>query len=154
LENTYLVIDSVNQKNSDMAETIRKGSGLAATDLRAEAVIIRNNGKLVDTRRSSRADKVRTCFTLAPNSIAEKGDKLLYVQVINPRNNLLGDKAMITFDEGDLTYSASTSVYYENDELDVCILVNATEGDLIPGRYTINVFDGARIISTTSMALK
>ena len=154
LENTYLVIDSVNQRNIDMAETIRKGSGLAATDLRGEAVIIRKSGKVVDTRRSSRADKVRSCFTLAPNSIAEKGERVLYIQVINPRNNLLGDKELISFDEGDLTYSASTKVYYENDELDVCILVNATEDDLIAGRYVINVFDGARVISTASMVLK
>ena len=154
LEKTYLVVDSVNQQNIDMAETIRKGSGLTATDLRGEAVIIRNSGKIVDTRRSSRADKVRACFTLAPNSIAEKGDKLLYVQVINPRNNLLGDNEQISFDEGDLTFSSSTKVYYENEELDVCILINAAEKDLIGGRYVINVFDGARIISTATMVLK
>lgn len=154
LEKTYLVVDSVNQININMAETIRKGSGLTATDLRGEAVIIRKNGKILDTRRSSRADKVRACFTLSPNSIAEKGDKVLYVQVLNPRNNLLGTKELISFDEGDLTYSASTKVYYENDELDVCILVNAAEDDLIEGRYVINVFDGARIISTATMVLK
>ena len=154
LEKTYQVVDSVSQKNVDLAETIRKGSALKAIDLRGDAVIIRNSGKIVDTRRSSRADKVRACFTLAPNSIAEKGDKLLYVQVINPRNNLVGEKEQITFDEGDLTYSASTKVYYENDELDVCILVNAAEEDLIGGRYVINVFDGARIISTATMVLK
>jgi len=154
LEKTYLVVDSVNQQNIDMAEIIKKGSALKATDLRGEAVIVRKSGKIVDTRRSSRADKVRACFTLAPNSIAEKGDKLLYVQVINPRNNLLGDKEMISLDEGDLTYSSSTKVYYENDELDVCILINAAEEDLIGGRYVINVFDGARIISTATMILK
>jgi hypothetical protein len=154
LEKTYLVVDSVSQMNINMAETIRKGSGLTATDLRGEAVIIRKNGKILDTRRSSRADKVRACFTLSPNSIAEKGDKVLYVQVLNPRNNLLGTKELISFDEGDLTYSASTKVYYDNDELDVCILVNAAEDDLIEGRYVINVFDGARIISTATMVLK
>lgn len=154
LVKTYQVVDSVSQENLSMAETIRRGSALKATDLRGDAVIIRNSGKIVDTRRSSRADKVRACFTIAPNSIAEKGDKLLYVQVINPRNNLLGEKTLINFDEGDLTYSASTKVYYENDELDVCILVNAKEEDLIEGRYVINVFDGAQIISTASMVLK
>ena len=154
LVKTYQVVDSVNQENLSMAETIRRGSALKATDLRGDAVIIRNSGKIVDTRRSSRADKVRACFTIAPNSIAEKGDKLLYVQVINPKNNLLGEKKQITFDEGDLTYSAATKVFYENDELDVCILVNAAEEDLIEGRYVINVFDGAQMISTSSMVLK
>lgn len=154
LTKTYQVVDSFSQKNTAMAETIKKGSVLSATDLRGEAVIIRSSGKIVDTRRSSRADKVRACFTLAPNSIAEKGDKLLFVQVINPKNNLLGDKESINFDEKVLSYSSSTKVFYENEELDVCILVNAAEEDLIEGRYVINVFDGARQIATSTMELR
>jgi ElaB/YqjD/DUF883 family membrane-anchored ribosome-binding protein len=154
LTKTYQVVDSFSQKNTAMAETIKKGSVVSATDLRGEAVIVRNSGKIVDTRRSSRADKVRACFTLAPNSIAEKGDKVLFVQVINPKNNLLGDKETIEFDESQLSYSASTKVFYENEELDVCILVNAAEDDLIEGRYVINVFDGARQIATSTMELK
>ncbi len=154
LAKTYLVVDSVSQSNTAMAETIKKGSTVNATDLRGDAVIVRKSGKIVDTRRSSRADKVRTCFTLAPNSIAEKGDRLLFVQVINPKNNLLGDKESMTFDETVLAYSASTKVFYENEELDVCILVNAAEDDLIEGRYVINVFDGARQVASTTMELK
>lgn len=154
LTKTYQVVDSFSQKNTAMAETIKKGSVLSATDLRGEAVIIRSSGKIVDTRRSSRADKVRACFTLAPNSIAEKGDKLLFVQVINPKNNLLGDKESIAFEEKVLSYSSSTKVFYENEELDVCILVNAAEEDLIEGRYVINVFDGARQIATSTMELR
>lgn len=154
LTQTYQVVDSVSQSNTAMAETIKKGSAVNATDLRGDAVIVRKSGKIVDTRRSSRADKVRTCFTLAPNSIAEKGDKLLFVQVINPKNNLLGDKESMTFDETVLSYSASTKVFYENEELDVCILVNAAEDDLIEGRYVINVFDGARQVASTTMELK
>ena len=154
LTKTYQVVDSVNQQNTAMAETIKKGAALSATDLTGEAVIVRKNGKIVDTRRASRADKVRACFTLAPNSIAEKGDKLLFVQVINPKNNLLGDGKSIVFDEKVLNYSASTMVFYENDELDVCILVNATEEDLIEGRYVINVFDGQNQVATATMELR
>ncbi|GHC45783.1 hypothetical protein [Ulvibacter litoralis] len=154
LSKTYMVVDSVNQKNTAMAETIKRGATLSATDLRGDAVIVRKSGKIVDTRRSSRADKVRACFTLAPNNIAEKGDKLLFVQVINPRNALLGNNESIMIDDAELKYSASSKVFYENDELDVCILVNAAEDDLIEGKYTINVFDGARQVATTTMDLK
>jgi hypothetical protein len=142
LSNTIKVVDSVSQKNVAMAETIKKGSVVNAIDLRGEAVIIRNSGKVVDTKRSSRADKVRACFTLTPNPIAEKGDRTLFVQVINPKNNLLGSKATLQLEDKTLNYSTSTKVFYENDELDVCVLVDAKEEDLIEGRYTINVFDG------------
>ncbi len=154
LENTRMVVDSVSQENIAMNETIKKGSVVKATDLRGEAVIIRNSGKVVDTKRASRADKIRACFTLTPNAIAQKGDRTIYVQVINPRNKMMGDDAVKQFEDKNINYSASTNVFYENDELDVCILVNSLETDLVEGRYTINLFDGPNQIATTSMELK
>ncbi len=160
-DNTYLelnetikVVDSVTQENEAMAETIKEGSVVNAVGLATSAVIIRNSGKIVDTKRASRADKVRACFTLTPNAIAQKGDRLLYVQVINPKNNLLGEKEELEFDNGTLSYSASTKVFYENEELDVCVMVDAKEGDIVSGRYTINVFDGPNLVATSSMELK
>ena len=45
-------------------------------------------------------------------------------------------------------------VFYENEELDVCSMVAANEDDLIEGDYTINVFDGAKLIATSKMTLK
>ncbi|MAL59507.1 MAG: hypothetical protein CMC14_05605 [Flavobacteriaceae bacterium] len=154
INQTIKVVDSVSQENLAMSETIKKGSVVKAIDLRGEAVIVRSSGKIVDTRRASRADKVRACFTLTPNIIAQKGDRLLFVQVINPKNNLLGDKSTIEFESGVLNYSTSTKVFYEQEELDVCVLVNANEEELIEGRYTINVFDGAQQVASTTMELK
>jgi len=154
LENTQKAVDSVSESNTVMTETIKRASIISATDLRGEAVIIRNSGKIVDTKRSSRADKIRACFTLAPNAVAQKGDRLLYVQVYNPNKILLGDKGSATYDEQKLDYSAASRVFYENDELDVCILVSAEEADLVEGRYIINVFDGPAQIATANMILK
>ncbi len=154
LSETIRIVDSVGEENIAMAETIKKGSVVKAIDLRGEAVIIRKNGKVVDTRRASRADKVRACFTLAPNIVAKKGDRLLFVQVINPENNLLGERATIEYEEGTLNYSATTKVFYEQEELDVCVLVDATEENLVAGRYIINVFDGPDHVATAAMLLK
>ena len=154
LNETIRVVDSVSQENTEMAEKIEIGSVVNAVDLRGEGVIVRSSGRIVDTRRSGRADKVRACFTLTPNPIAESGDRLLYVQVINPKNNILGKKKSIEFDEGTLNYSEETKVFYENEELDVCVLVDAVESDLVPGRYIINVFDGPKITASTTMELK
>ncbi|MDP2686357.1 MAG: hypothetical protein Q8O62_03990 [Aequorivita sp.] len=154
LSNTRMIVDSVSTENTAMNETIKKGSIVKATDLRGEAVIVRNNGKVVDTKRASRADKIRTCFTLAPNAIAQKGDRILYVQVINPKNKMMGDNVVKQFEDKNLNYSASTNVFYENDELDVCILVNSAESDLVEGRYTINLYDGGSLVATNTMELK
>ncbi len=154
LDETIKVVDSVKEENKTMAGKIKAGSVVRAIDLVGAGVIVRSSGKIIDTQRSKRADKIRACFALIPNAIAEKGDRILYIQVINPKNNLLGEKGILQFENGTLNYSASTKVFYENEELDVCSMVDANEEDLIKGIYTINVFDGAKLIATSTMTLK
>lgn len=154
ISRTIAVVDSVSMENEEMAETIKKGSVLSTTNLQGNAVIVRKSGRIVDTKRASRADKIRTCFTLAANRIAEQGDRLLYVQVINPRNNVIGENATMEFDSGSLNYSATSKVFYENDELDVCVLVDASEEQLVDGRYVIKVFDAGIQVATTTLELK
>ncbi len=154
LDESIKVIDSVSEENQVMADKIKVGSVVYATDLVGSGVIVKSSGKIVDTQRSRRADKVRTCFALTPNTIAEKGDRMLYVQVINPKNNLLGEKGVLEFENGTLNYSTAVKVFYENDELDVCAMVDADEDDLVKGVYTIHVFDGSNMIATSKMTLK
>ncbi|MDB2494630.1 hypothetical protein N9X07_00355 [Flavobacteriaceae bacterium] len=154
LDETKKFADSISKKNQVLSDKIKTRSVVQAINLRGSGVIIKNNGKIIDTQRSRRANKIRICFALAPNEIAEKEDKLLYIQVINPKNNLLGEREVLNFENGTLNYSISTKVFYEKEELDVCVLVNSKEEDLLKGLYTINVFDGSTLIATSKMILK
>lgn len=149
-----ILLDSVNQANESMSETIKRASVVKARNLKGEAVIIRRNGKVVNTTRSSRADKIRACFTLAENDIAPGGNRTLYLQVINPKNNIVGGKEFIEFEDENLFYSASTDVFYENEELDVCIMVDVEDPELIEGEYTLTVFDGGNQVAKTTMILR
>lgn len=160
-DNTYLILnettkkmDAVSEENKAMTEKINKASIVSVVNLTPSAVIIRNSGKIVDTKRANRAKKIRACFTLTPNAVAEAGERMVYVQVINPNNNLLGDKEELVFENGILNYSTASQVYYENSELDVCAIINAKEEDIIKGKYTINVFDGPNLVATSTMDLK
>lgn len=154
LLNSRFLMDSVSDANKSLSETIKKASVVGATNLRGEAVIVRKNGKVVNTKRSSRADKVRACFTLVANPVAEKGNRTLYLQVINPKNNIVGDQQFIQIEENSFYYSASTNVFYEQEELDVCIMVDVDDPDLIEGVYTFKVFDGETRVATASMELR
>jgi uncharacterized protein YuzE len=58
------------------------------------------------------------------------------------------------FEEKVLMYSATTKVFYENEELDICILVDADENNIISGVYQVNIFQDADLLATTSFTLK
>ncbi len=154
LDESVKKVDSISLQNQALAQVVAIGSALKVSRLKGEGVQVRNNGKIAETDRARRADKVRACFTLNANEIAESGDKLLFIQVINPENNVLGEKSVVNFEDKILTYSATSNVFYDKEELDVCVLVNAAESDLIPGTYYINVFDGPRLVANSTISLK
>ena len=154
LNKTIKVVDSVTTANTQLFNSLEKGALIGITNLDATAIIVRKGGKIKQTKRASRADKIRVCYTIAPNTLAQAGDRVLYVQVINPDNNIIGDKSNITFGQDLLTYSKSESVFYENQALDVCAIVGTAGQDVLKGLYTINIFDAQRQIGSTTLMLK
>lgn len=147
------ISDSLQVETRTMASKIDIASQLKVSNLRGEGVIERRSGKLIPNDNNRRVDKVRTCFSLTPNALAESGEKELYVQVYNPNNNLVGDEIVVQHDGGPMVYSAATKVFYENEELDVCVLANAIEDRLIEGEYKVLVYNGADLIGATSFVL-
>lgn len=154
LVKTIKVVDSVTTANTQLFKSLEKGALIGISNLDATAIIVRKGGKIKETKRASRADKIRVCYTIAPNTLAQAGDRVLYVQVINPDNNIIGDKSNITFGQDLLTYSKSESVFYENQALDVCAIVGTAGQDVLKGLYTINIFDAQRQIGSTTLMLK
>ena len=154
LVKTIKVVDSVTTAYTQLFNSLEKGALIGISNLDATAIIVRKGGKIKETKRASRADKIRVCYTIAPNTLAQAGDRVLYVQVINPDNNIIGDKSNITFGQDLLTYSKSESVFYENQALDVCAIVGTAGQDVLKGLYTINIFDAQRQIGSTTLMIK
>ncbi len=139
-------------QNEELAKTVEKGQKLSVTNLKTAAYKQRSSGKQIETDKASRADVLQVAFTIAENKIAKSGDKVYYVQVIDAKNNVLGDKATISFGEVSLTYSFTTTVKYENKTVEVKEQLPGK--DFAKGTYFVNVFDKGELVSKSSFTLK
>lgn len=139
-------------QNEELAKTVEKGQKLSVTNLKTAAYKLRSSGKQVETDKASRADVLQIGFTIAENKIAKSGDKVYYVQVIDAKNNVLGDKATISFGDTSLTYSFTTTVKYENKTVDVKEQLPGK--DFAKGTYFVNVFDKGELVSKSSFSLR
>ncbi|MUP44805.1 hypothetical protein E0K83_03480 [Gramella sp. BOM4] len=154
LEERTRVSDSLRNTNQSLATKVDKAARLKVTSLSGEGVIVRNSGKIVENDNNRRVDQIRTCFTLTANDLAEAGEKNMYVQVYNPDNELVGDQIVVQHEGGTMVYSSSSKVFYENEELDVCILSNAEDDKLLEGNYKVYVYNDALLLGTASFSLK
>ena len=146
--------DSLEVTNQNLSTKVDRAAQLKITSLKGMGVIVRNSGKLVENDRISRIDQIRTCFTITENALAGAGERDVYVQVYNPKNELVGDQIVVQHEGGPMVYSAQSKIFYENEELDVCILSNTIEENLMAGTYKVYVYAGPQLIGTSSFSLK
>jgi regulator of replication initiation timing len=147
--------DSLLVQNSNLAQVVKDASKLSAVSLKSYGVIVRNSGKLVNTDKARRADKIRVCFTVPKNNLVDAGDKGLYVQVIDPKNNVLGDNEMVSFDSGKtLNYSLISKFNYEKISLDICEFIPPKGDKFEKGTYAVNVFNGENLVATSTVTLE
>ena len=139
-------------QNEELAKTVELGSKLTVTNLKTASYKVRSSGKEVATDKASRTDMLKVNFTIAENKIAKSGDKTYYVQVIDAKNNVLGDKATISFGDKSLTYSFTTTVKYENKTVEVSQQLPGK--DFAKGTYFVNVFDKGELVSKSSFSLR
>lgn len=156
LRNKIVINDSLTVQNDDLKKMVEVASVITISNLKSTAMIVRSSGKTDPTDRARRADKLNVCFTLAENKIAPTGDKLYYVQIIDPKNNLMGDKKAIEYGEATLYYSTTASAYYNQKNLDVCVdvLPPSTGSKFEKGLYVANIFDGPQLLSSKTFELK
>ena len=147
--------DSLLVQNTELADVVKDASALQTVGLKGFGVIERSSGKLIPTERARRSDKIRVCYTVAKNTLTEAGDKELYVQVIDPNNNVLGSNNQIEFDEQVLNYSLISRFNYENRNLNICEFVTPKSDEKFEkGRYVVNVFNEKALISSSEFTLK
>lgn len=146
---------SLLKENENLEKSIEKGAKLTANSFRAKGF-----EKFFGARRSSskakRVSSIEVCFTLAENSLTKAGEKELYIQILNPKNNVVADKGAINFESSSLIYSAKKVINYNNQVTEVCLDVDAEidEQPLVSGTYYISIFHKDRKLGSTEVKLK
>jgi cell division protein FtsB len=139
-------------QNEELSKTVEKGSKLSVLNLKTGSYKLKSSGKQIETDKASRVDILKISFTIAENSIAKSGDKTYYVQVIDSKSNVLGDKATASFGDKSLTYSFTTTVKYENKTVQVS--QDLPGKGFEKGTYFVNVFDKSELVSKSSFTLR
>ena len=153
LEDTKRYTDTLLTQNDNLTKTVEKGSTLAVLNLNVLAVKERSSGKQIETDKAGRADKLKVSFLIAENQIAKTGAREYYVQIIDSKSNILGEKKTIPAGDKTLTFSFISTVKYENKTVQVNEEVAGK--DFTKGAYFVNVFDkNFELVSKTSFELK
>jgi hypothetical protein len=177
---SYIVqIDSLNTRNRELtAENIQVKEQLTTAE--SEKVALSKEKEILNTQvelakvlsaksivaqplnKSDKANskvnkvaKVKVCFTVRENAVAEAGTKDVYLRIIRPDEVVLpaGSGETFEFNGEQVVYSAKRQLEYENKDIDMCIFWDKN-ADLIAGNYTVVLYAGNYEIGSATFTLK
>jgi len=147
VRNTNTELSKVREELNSKVEI---ASVIQAKDIIAAAL----NKKRKETSRIALLDKLRICFSLRENPLAEAGPKEVFMRVIRPDSLVITSSPdnLFEYNERKLIHSASRQVDYMNQDIEMCIFLD-NNGDFIIGNYSVELYLENNLIGRTNFML-
>lgn len=140
-----------------LADKVKIGQRLKAVNIVAMAQRVKSNGIHRETTKADRADKIKCCFTISKNQIAETGKKDIYLRIITPDGKVLAEHSdesnMFNFNGVKGLYSVKKQIFYDNIEQDLCLYWEVKD-KLPKGEYIVEAYADEADIGKARFELK
>ena len=145
----------LNKHNKKLTEKVSKGSVLEVFDMEVETIRYRSTGRELVTRYAKKAQKIRTCFSVAANPISDAEKKTIYLQIIDKDGVLVVGANELTTTVADSIFNCTSSAEFEykNSEMTHCFEWERVQV-LLPGKYQINLIIEGDIAAQTNLKLR
>jgi uncharacterized small protein (DUF1192 family) len=137
--------EQIRQEKERLEVKVRAASYLKAAEFRY--ALIKDNGKEDwDTEfRARRLHRLKICFTVLENEVAEPGPRTAYIVISGPSGkvitNFSGSSGYFTLMDTEQPYSAKVEFSYQRQRQEVCgVFIRDKDTELEKGNYQVAVF--------------
>lgn len=144
--------DTLISKQKQLETTLKDASKLSLSNFKVIALREKNSGTELETTKAKNTKKLKAIFTVNGNAVAKTGKRIFYIQVLDQKNNVLGDNKLIEFgNDKALVYSFIVSTDFQGKSANVYGILN---DQFKKGTYFVNFFDKQEILGSTSITLE
>ena len=137
-------VAEISGKNKTLTERMTLAEKLNVTGLTLTP--LKKNGK--QEKNVTKAKQLKVTFTIPQNNSTPVGSKTIYLRIVNPEGQLLGNAGSFSFEGGNVPCSAKKTIEYTGDEMSGVTIYWDVNTTLTPGEYTVELFaDNYRLAS-------
>ncbi|MEZ4884151.1 MAG: hypothetical protein R3E32_05365 [Chitinophagales bacterium] len=150
---------NLSEERDVLQSKVTRASVLEVDDIDVVGVRFKSNGKELTTKNDKKAEKIKICFDVQPNPIAEIGEKEVYVQIMSPQGTVLAVDEMgsgvFTNAETDepMKYTAKSVIDFQNQEQTYCMYWDQNS-TFSPGTYTTAVYHQGYEVGSSNFELR
>ena len=141
---------TLKKEKEKLTERVTLASRLDATDINVTPV--NSRGKLA--KRIKKMQQFVVTFKIAKNITAPVGEKMVYVRIMKPDDDILVKSRadVFAFEGKEINYSMKKMIEYEGEEVAVTMYWNIEEF-LSPGTYRVDIFSDGNLIGQKRFTL-
>ncbi len=137
-------VEETKRRNEVLSERMTLAEKLNVTGLSLTAL----NKKGKKEKKVTKAVQLMATFTIPQNNSTPVGEKTIYMRIVSPSGQVLGNGATFDFEGGNVEYTAKKSIEYAGEEMVGVTIYYDVNTPLIAGDYTVELFaDNFRLIS-------
>lgn len=137
-------VQETTRRNEVLNERMTLAEKLNVTGLNLMAL----NKKGKQEKKVQKARQLRVTFTIPQNNSTPVGEKSIYLRIVSPSGQLLGNGGSFSFEGATLQATAKKVVEYAGEEIGGVTIYWDVDTALTPGTYTVELFaDNYRLVS-------
>jgi hypothetical protein len=147
-------VRSLEGQNKDLNKKVSAATALKAFGVSVTAVRIKSSGKESSVSKADPAQKLNISFNLVDNDFAQKTLHTIFMRVLDPNGNVVGDTGNSTLASGEtINFSYKTAIEFANDGRTYILGWNNPEA-FVKGEYTITMYADGYVLGTGKISLK
>lgn len=148
--------DMYKQDAEQKTEQVKKGAKLQAYAFSSVGLKMKLNNTTEESNRAKSVVQIKSSFTISENPITTPGQKVVYLQVINPEGRTLQNRStnVVQIDGLPVSYSDKKEIDYQNQRVDLSIYYDFRGEEPVKGNYKVKIFCDGNLIGTDSFTLK
>ena len=139
---------SISERNAALNEKVAIAAQLDATGVGVTP--LKRNGK--PAKKSKDVERFAVSFTVSKNVTAAAGNRTLYVRLLKPNQQVVGQGGTFTYENRSVGYSAAKTIEYTGQEQRVTVYVPVSEY-LGAGGYTAYIFADGQMIGSGGVTM-
>ena len=140
---------AISQARAQLAEKVEIAAQLNATGVGIAP--LKKNGK--EAKKAKDIKTISVTFTVTRNVTATTGNRMAYVRLMKPNNQLVNPTGQFTYENRTIDYSAAKAIEYDGEDQQIQLYIPIQEY-LSAGPYQAYIFIDGQMIGSGSVTLK
>ncbi len=151
--------EKLESEKEALTKKVTFASTIKVSNIEVSPEMDKGDGKYKERRKADKVDRLKICFDVGANKVAEKGSEQFYLRIINPQGQTL---AIEELGSGVMTnkatqqkvrYTSIKEVNYNQEEANTCT-VWSPNVPFQEGKYDIEVYNKGYLAGRTAIELK